>query len=329
MGVMLGLDPVCWKRLLAAGGVAIGFIAAPQLATAQTYGIATMQPGTLSHTSGTAIAKVLYDKLQFQARVQPTAGESTLLPLVNNGEIDVGIANVFEVIDAYEGRSLGKQDKLRLVAAIHPLRVGFFVRKDSGIKTVADLKGKRITLGFSTQLTLQRVALAILATAGLSLNDVKAVQVPNVIRAAEEMANGNADAFLFGLGAAKVKEVDATVGGLGFAGVIDTPEALAAARKILPQMYLTTVNPRFGETGILERTVVPTYDNTLSTSSAVKEDIIYKIVDALVTNKSDLAATAPWLMELNADQLYKTLPVPYHPGAVKWFNEKGIAQKSN
>jgi TRAP-type uncharacterized transport system substrate-binding protein len=66
-------------------------------ATAQTYGIATMQPGTLSHTSASAIAKVLKEKGGLNVLVQPTAGESTLIPLVSRGESDLGIANIFEV----------------------------------------------------------------------------------------------------------------------------------------------------------------------------------------------------------------------------------------
>src|SRR4051812_25841180 len=69
-------------------------------AQAQTYGIGTMQPGTLSHTSGSAIAKVLKEKGNLNVLVQPTSGESTLIPIVSRGEIDLGIANIFEIEDA-------------------------------------------------------------------------------------------------------------------------------------------------------------------------------------------------------------------------------------
>src|SRR5665647_2788879 len=67
------------------------------VATAQTYGLATMQPGTLSYTSAAASAKVLKEKGGFNVLVQPTAGETTLIPLVARGESDLGIANIFAV----------------------------------------------------------------------------------------------------------------------------------------------------------------------------------------------------------------------------------------
>ena len=66
-------------------------------ATGQTYGLATMQPGTLSHTTGSAIAKVLKEKANMNALLQPMAGEFVLIPLVGRGETELGIANVFEL----------------------------------------------------------------------------------------------------------------------------------------------------------------------------------------------------------------------------------------
>ena len=61
------------------------------LASAQTYGLATMQPGTLNHTSGSAIAKVLKEKGGMNMLIQPSQGESTLIPMVGRGEADIGI----------------------------------------------------------------------------------------------------------------------------------------------------------------------------------------------------------------------------------------------
>src|ERR1700730_11213679 len=137
-------------------------------AHAQTYGIATMQPGTLNHTTGSAIARVLKEKAGINMLVQATAGESVLLPLVHSGDADLGNANSSEVVEAYEvSARAGKQDKLRMIGAIHPLRVAFFVRKDSDIKSVADLKGKRVPLGFSAMGTINAIVRAKLANGGL------------------------------------------------------------------------------------------------------------------------------------------------------------------
>jgi TRAP-type uncharacterized transport system substrate-binding protein len=110
-------------------------------AAAQTYGLATMQPGTLAHTAASALAKVFKDKGGLNTLVQATAGESVLIPMVARGEIDLGIANMLEVVDGIETGRL--QNDLRMIGSIYTLRIGFFSRKDSGIATVADLKGKR------------------------------------------------------------------------------------------------------------------------------------------------------------------------------------------
>jgi TRAP transporter TAXI family solute receptor len=315
----------------ALGAAALGFVAmavGATLASAQTYGVATMQPGTLNYTSGSAIAKVMQQQLGMQTRVQPSGGESTLLPLVNAGEADLGIANIAEVVDAYEGRArAGKQEKLRVVAAIYPIRVAFFVRKDSDIKSVADLKGRRVPLGFSAMGTIDAIVRAKLAGAGLTEKDVKPVLVPNVLRSADDFLSGAADAFEFALGAGKVNEVDASVGGIRAISVSDTPQALDAMKKIFPYVYITTVSPRTGLTAVSEPTKVFSYDNLLVTSADAKDDAVYKILDGLIKNKGELVGTAPWLAEFVPATAYKKYRVPYHPGAMKWYADNKVEMK--
>jgi ABC-type amino acid transport substrate-binding protein len=136
-------------RAAAAIAAVAGVCLAGAPATAQTYGLATMQPGTLAHTTGTAIAKVLKDKGGLNTLVQTTAGETVLIPMVASGEIDLGIANLAEVQAQVEGSGPNRQADLRLIGVIHPLWASFFVRKDTTMQTNADMKGKRVGLGYS------------------------------------------------------------------------------------------------------------------------------------------------------------------------------------
>src|SRR5215216_6687187 len=85
-------------------------------AAAQTYGLATMQPGTLAHTAASAIAKVLKEKAGLNTLVQATGGESVLIPMVARGEIDLGIANMLEVVDGIQTGRL--QNDLRVIGSI-------------------------------------------------------------------------------------------------------------------------------------------------------------------------------------------------------------------
>jgi hypothetical protein len=299
----------------------------PATAAAQTYGIATMQPGTLNHTTGSAIAKVLKEKGGLNVLVQPTAGETTLIPMVGRAEADLGIANIAEVVNVTRGAGgAAQQPDLRLVGSIHPLRIALFARKDSDMKSVADLKGKRLPAGYSAMRTIDVITTAMLATAGLTAADVKPVPVPNVVRGADDFAGGNADVFLFAFGAAKVREVDATVGGLR---VLEIPEAgMAASRKIFPYGYLSEVSPGPAFVGVPQKMKVFSYDNMLFTNAKVKDDIVYKIIEAMEQNKADLAAVQPVLRGFSAAGLYKKYDVPYHDGALKYFKAHNLEAKA-
>src|SRR5262249_12625958 len=217
------------RALATAGGLAgaliLAMAASVGTAGAQTYGFATLQPGTLNHTTASALAKVLKEKAGLNVLVQPTAGAQVIVPLVARGEAEIGIANAMEV---HDGLSKGFKE-LRIIAAAHALRVGFFVRKDGDIRTVADLKGKRVPYGFSAMRALEPTVRAILATASLSEKDIKPILVPNVIRSADDFASGAADAFYFAFGAPKVREVDVTVGGIRMAEIDE--QGMPAARK--------------------------------------------------------------------------------------------------
>jgi TRAP transporter TAXI family solute receptor len=294
--------------------------AAPTLA--QTYGFATLQPGTLNHTTASAVAKVLKEKAGLNVLVQPTAGDQVIVPMVASGEVDVGISNAMEV---HDGLSKGAKD-LRIIAAAHALRVGFFVRKDSGMRTVADLKGKRVPYGFSAMRALEPTVRAILATAGLSEKDIKPVLVPNVIRSADDFASGAADAFYFAFGAPKVREVDVTVGGIRMTEISE--QGMPAARKIERWGYLTEVAPGPVFIGVEKPMKIYSFDNLIFTSTKTNDDFVYRFLDTLLKNKDDLIAVQPVLREFSAGFGYKQYEVPYHPGALKYFKEQNLAPKS-
>ena len=91
--------------------------------------------------------------------------------------------------------------------------------------TVADLKGKRVPAGYSAMRTLDRDSHAMLATAGLTEKDVKPVMVPNVMRGADDFIAGANDMFMFSFGGPKVREADATVGGMRALAIVDSGHA--------------------------------------------------------------------------------------------------------
>ena len=301
--------------------IAIAAAAFSSTALAQAVGFATLPPGSLNHTTASAVAKVLKEKAGINMLVQPTAGDNVIIPMVDRGESTMGIANAPETAMAIKQ---AKQHEVRLIGTAHALQTAFFVRKDSGLRTMADMKGKRVELGYSAMRTIDLLTRAMLATAGLTERDVKAVRVPNVVRGADDFASGASDMFFFAFGGPKVREVDASIP----LRVLEIDEkGMSAARKISPYGYLTQVQPGPIYIGVEKPMKVYSFDNLLLTSAKVPDELIYKILDTLEKNKADLAAVQPVLRAFSAAAAYKQYDMPYHPGALKYYKEHNLQPK--
>ena len=311
---------------LLAAGLALALscgIAAAQ----KPLGFATLPAGTLNYTTASAIAKVLKEKGGMNVLVQPTAGDAVILPMVNRNEAEIGITNILEIVDAVSGAAkIGKQPNLRLIGVPHTFRGTFWVKKDSPMKTIADLKGHPTPVGYPAMLTIDRLAQAILATGGLTEKDISPVPVPNVVAGANAFANGTVDNFFFAFGAPKVREVDATVGGIR--ALVIPASGMPAAQKIFAYGYLTKAVPNPFFVGVMQPMDVYAWDNMLVTNDKVPDDVVYKIIDTLVKNKADLVAVQPALREFSAENLYKAYDLPYHPGALKYFKDHNITAKA-
>jgi TRAP transporter TAXI family solute receptor len=303
--------------VLAAGLAGLALASGPAAAQ-KPYGFATLPPGTLNYTTSSAVAKVLKEKAGINILVQPTAGDTAIIPMVNRNEADIGISNVIEVAHGFHG----PQKDLRLVAAVHAYRTPFFVRKDSKMYTIADLKGKRVELGYSAMRTIDTVGRAQLATAGLTDKDIKVVLVPNVVRGADDFVSGASDMFNFAFGAPKVREVDATVGGIRVLTIDE--KGMPAARKILPYGYLTTVKPGPIFTGVEKPMKVYSFDAVIFSSAKESDDFVYKLLQAMDKYKADIVAIQPVLREFTLATAYKAYDIPYHPGAIKYYKEHNI-----
>jgi uncharacterized protein len=309
------------RRLLAGTLVATALVSGGG-AAAQQIGIGTMGQGTSGYSMGAAIARVLSEN-GYPSLAQPSSGTSAYLPLINMGELDMGIANAIEIADAvngegdFEGRPL---DQIAPAARLFPFRVGIFVRDDSGIETVADLAGKAVTYGFTSQVTINRVVNAILAAGGIAADAIEPVMVPNVVRGADDLASGRADGAFFAIGSGKVSEVDATVGGVHFLPLPDTEDAEARLKEIVPQAYIETIEPAASIAGIDEPTPVMSYDYYLVVGRHMSDEDVGKIVGILRDNKDELVGSFASFAAMDTDAMHVDGGVPYHPGAESVLN---------
>jgi TRAP transporter TAXI family solute receptor len=296
-------------------------------ADAQTIGIMTTPPGSFTHSAGSAIAKVIVEKLGMKATIQP-GGVRAFGP-VDAGLAEFSLANSSDIqlaaLGVEEYKDQGPKPNLRMVATLMPMWVALHVRKDSDIKTLKDLKGKRVSSGFHAQKAVYRSIDAHLANAGLTYDDVKQVPSPNVTRAAEDFGNGKTDVLFFALGSAAVMEVSTKVGGLRVLPVDDSPEAVARMHKISAPMYVSEVKPGPGMEGITVPTKVGTQDTVIYTHVKAPDELIYKVVKAIYENKADLDATFAAFRRFSLPRMSVPVPdVDFHPGAIKFYKEVGL-----
>lgn len=304
-------------------------LAAPTQALAQTVTVGTATPGSLFHSAGTAVASVINEKAGLRAMLQPFASANVYIPAVNEGDIDLGVGTAHEIGAAlvgsehFEGRP---QEGLRAVGTMFPLRFGVFVRADSDIETLADLRGRTLPGGYNSQQIAATMMDAIYASANLTADDVETVTVANTVAGADDFATGRVDAFFFALGAAKVSEVDAAVGGLRVLPFQNTEEELEAVRQFLPQAYFREEQPGPANPGIEEPMMALAIDAVAFASASTSDDTIYAVTKALHENKDALVASFPAFRGFEPDSMARPLdPIEYHPGAVRYFEEIGIA----
>ena len=298
-------------------------------ASAQTVGIAAGGPGSFSFGVASSIAKVASVHSPNQVRVQPSGGSNIYMPQVNAGFLDFGIATDFETWLAYTGKVVYTKPNtnLRQVAVMVPIMPGMFVQKDSKIKKFSEIKGMRLSSGFASQKIIGEVITAHLANAGLTYSDVNGIPAPNALRAAEDFTQGKTDALLFGLGSGAVLKASSKVGGLRFLSIDPSPEAWSRLLKVIPMAYQRTVKPSKRFHGVVTETKAMAFDMAFNTHKGASEKVVYEVVKAIHGNKKEMAAVFGALNGFQQKRMAKKGPVPFHPGAVKFYKEAGIWPK--
>ena len=312
-------------RFLATATVAATALAAG--ASAQTVSIGTNPQGSLAYATGAGVAKVAIEDAGVKMRVVPQGGPVVTLPLLNDGELDFTISVSVVTAFAKSGGAMfkgRKQDNVRVVASLFPLVVGWYVRDDSPIKTIGDLKGKRVPSRYTKQKIAGLFANALLATAGVGPKDVKGVPVPNGVRGVQDFMEGKVDAANFSLSSGKTRQAHAAVGGIRVLSAEKNDKTQAALQKIAPGAVLGTIQPSPVYPGVKGPTNTLIAPFIVNASTKTPDETVYKLVKALHASKKKLVTAHKAFGGFDPARINLDLGLPYHPGAEKFFKEAGL-----
>jgi uncharacterized protein len=323
-----------WRTMLAAAIsillLTIGSAEAQQLP--KSVNIGSNPPGSVFYALASGLAKVVSEATPMQMAVQPYTGTSSFLPLLNSGELDFGINNFVDLALAYQGPDrlkIGGRNpfphipNVRLVMRGSPLLVGLLVRKDSPIKTIHDIKGKRLTGEYPAQLANWYITFAALAGAGLSWKDVKVVAVPAANEGVDALVQGRADAALHALNSAKVREADASIG-VRHLTIDCSPEGDKHIRQAVPGYYTRMVKAG-GGTAVVDDTCFVAFDICLTSNRAASDAVVATVIKAVWNNIEKLPPLHPAFKEWTRERAVDPdVTIPYHPGVISFYKEQKL-----
>jgi uncharacterized protein len=319
MSIMLALFPLH-----------LGAAEAQQLPKAVTIG--TNPPGTVFYALAGGLAKVATEGAPVQVNIQPYTGTSTFLPLLNNGELDFALVNGVDMGMAYLGPQKlkvgGKNEfehspNIRLVMRGAPLVVGLLVKKDSPLKSVHDIKGKRVTGEYPAHQAVWYNVYGALANGGLTWKDVKVVPVPAVNDGIDALVQGRAEVTLGAYNMAKIREADASVG-VRHLSHDCSPEGDKRLRQAVPGYY-TRMMKAGSAAAVVEDTCATAYDIYFATHKAASDQMVAAILKAIWDNADKLQPIHPTFKEWTRDRAVSAeVTIPYHPGAAQFYKEKGV-----
>ena len=312
------------KRFLAAATVAGLALAVSATAHAEQFiNILTGGTAGVYYPLGVALGKIYGEKIAgAKTQVQATKGsvENLILLEQSRGEIAFTLGDSLK--SAWDGEEdagfKAKLGKLRGIAAIYPNYIQLVATKDSGIKTLTDLRGKSLSVGApksGTELNTR----AILKAAGMSYSDIKKVEYLPFAESVDLMKNRQLDSTLqsAGLGVASLRDLSNSMD----VTVVAVPKAITD--KIGAPFIATRIpaGTYKGQDNDVETAAVVNY---LVTSSAVPDDVVYQMTKWVFESLPELASAHAAAKDIKLETAATGMPIPMHPGAERYFKEKGL-----
>ena len=302
-------------------------LAASTLAGAQNISIATGGTGGVYYPMGGGMASVLSKFVPgMSATAEVTGGSVDNLKLIGTDKPYIGLTMADATLDAYKGEDKFKGAKVpvRTLMILYPNRMHLVSVEGKGINKIADLKGHRISTGSPGSAT-EVMAFRILEAAGLDKDkDVKRERL-GAAESVNAIKDNKIDAFFWvgGLPTAAVTDLANTPGTK--LKMIDHSEVVAKMNQKYGNLYVEDVIPKSMYKGMDADNKQATVMNLLVAHEKMDDKTAYNIVKTIFDKRADLIAVHKEAENFKLEnQKAAASPIPFHPGAVKYFAERGV-----
>jgi TRAP transporter TAXI family solute receptor len=261
-----------------------------------------------------------------QATAEVTGGSVANLQLIGTGKPYLGMTMADATLDAYKGEDKfkGKPVPVRTLLIMYPNRMHVVTIEGTGINSMKDLKGKRVSTGSGGSAT-EVMAFRVIEAAGLDKDKDMRRERLGVAESVDAIKDRKIDAFFWvgGLPTAAVTDLANTPGVK--IKMVDHADVVPAMNKKYGNLYVKDTITKDVYRGMDKDNQIATVNNLLVANENMDAKTAYAVVKAVFDHKDDLVRTHKEAENIKLENQKKDAsPVPWHPGAVKYFAEKGI-----
>jgi TRAP transporter TAXI family solute receptor len=296
----------------------------PLAALAQAITLVTGRPSSVHHPLGVALGTVLRKSAPpLKPSVKGTKGTAESLEELQQGRAEIAFALGDTLSDAWKGREdagfRAPLARLRSIAALFPNYIQVVARADAGIRTLAGLRGKHVSVGVLKS-GIELDARAIFTAAGLRYPSFGRIEYLPFGESVELMKNRQLDATLQSalLGVSGLRDLATSVDIV----VIAIPAEVL--RKIDQDVYLPAVIPANTYRGQTKDVPTVAVQNVLVTHEGVPDDTVYAVTKTLWTSIGELTAAHPAAKAMDPSKALAGIVIPLHPGAERYYRETGL-----
>lgn len=311
------------KSFVRALALVAAFAAAPAFAQ---LSIATGGTGGVYYPLGGGMASVLSKYVGIQSTAEVTGGSVANLQLIGTGKPYIALTMADALKDAYKGEDKfkGKPVAVRTLMVLYPNRMQAVTIDGNGINKITDLKGKRVSTGSAGSAT-EVMAFRLLEAAGIDKDKDLTRERLGAAESANALKDRKIDAFFFvaGIPTSAITDV-ANTPGIKIK-MLDHAELVPAMNKKHGDLYVADSIPKDTYRGMDKDNAQASVMNLLVAPANMDDQTAYKVVKAVFDHKDELVRVHKEAMNFKLEnQKPGASPIPWHPGALKYFAEKGI-----